>query len=301
MDGTPHVNEETEEANSSAPAITANTIQRGAQTLPSPASVIRLLDAFFVHFHPFCPILEEAQVRSSLHDGSLSVVLLRCILFVASIHCEMKLLQALGYSSRIEAEDSLFRKAKTSFDSDEERDNLTLLFCSYLLHYWSGRPASFKDSMWWLAGAIRCAQALGMHRSMERSKAPDDLRRSWRRIWWLLYIRDRQISISLGKPTLINDRDCDVESLEEDDFPDVHQEIKAYVIEQARLSVAASRIFALFSPGPGSRPTEAVDAKHILATIEDHFNEWYAHLEPSFVMESSKRCRLGLILHMTVK
>ncbi len=53
-----------------------------------------------------------------------------------------------------------------------------------------------------------------------------------------LQIRDRQISISLGKPTLINDDDCDVEVLQEEDIPDERPEIKWYIIEQGRISVA---------------------------------------------------------------
>lgn len=164
-----------------------STIKHHVQSLPSSALTRSLVDGFFAHFHLFCPILEEDKIRSSLYHGSLSVVLLRCILFVASIHCEMKLLHDLGYSNRIEAEDDLFRKAKSAFNSDIERDNLTLLYCSYLLHYWSGRPTSFQDSMWWLAGTIRCAQSLGMHRSMGRTKVTEQCR-LWRRIWWLLYV-----------------------------------------------------------------------------------------------------------------
>lgn len=166
-----------------------STIKHHVQSLPPSALTTSLVDGFFAHFHSFCPILEEMKVRSLLYSGSLSVVLLRCIFFVASIHCEMKLLHDLGYTSRIEAEDDLFRKARLAFNSDLERDNLILLYCSYLLHYWSGRPTSFQDSLWWLAGTIRCAQSFGMHRSMGMIKVTEQRRRLWRKIWWLLYVR----------------------------------------------------------------------------------------------------------------
>ena len=53
----------------------------------------------------------------------------------------------------------------------------------------------------------------------------------------MFQIRDRQISISLGKPALINDTDCDVEILEEHDLSTESQLVKSYVLEQARLSV----------------------------------------------------------------
>lgn len=39
-----------------------------------------------------------------------------------------------------------------------------------------------------------------------------------KRIWWSLYIRDRQCSAALGLPTRIRDEDCDLEMLEPSDF-----------------------------------------------------------------------------------
>lgn len=51
-------------------------------------------------------------------------------------------------------------------------------------------------------------------------------------------IRDRQISISLGKPMIIHDSDCDVEALGEVDLKGESPETIAYVLAQARLSIA---------------------------------------------------------------
>lgn len=39
-----------------------------------------------------------------------------------------------------------------------------------------------------------------------------------KRIWWLLYIRDRQCAVALGLPTRIRDEDCDLEMLELSDL-----------------------------------------------------------------------------------
>jgi hypothetical protein len=46
-----------------------------------------------------------------------------------------------------------------------------------------------------------------------------------------------QIASALGKPTMINAADCDVEQLDVDDFePRDSMETRLFVIEQARLS-----------------------------------------------------------------
>ena len=156
--------------------------------LPPREAIDELLSQYFTCFHPFCPIIEKTNFLESVNNNSVSPVLLRCVLFVASIHCELRILLRLGYNSRIEAEDDLFNKAQTLFNMDTESDRLTMLLCSYLLHYWSGSPNKAKDPLWWLAGAIRFAQAMGMHRKIQQNTACSSMDRLWRRIWWLLYV-----------------------------------------------------------------------------------------------------------------
>ncbi|OAP60418.1 hypothetical protein AYL99_05420 [Fonsecaea erecta] len=279
----------------------AATLLGSTQSLPAPQLVDAMIKEFFTNFQVFCPLLEEEQIRSDLRKGSLSTTLLRCILFVASIHCEMTLLRDLGYNDRIEAEGSLFENAKAAFDSDVESDSLTLLYCSYLLHYWSGRPRTFKDSLWWLAGAIRCAQSLGMHRTLERAKVSPLQRRLWRKIWWLLYIRDRQISISLGKPFLINDNDCDVEPLQGDELPDRLSESRAYIQEQMKLSIAASSVFTLFSPLPLCRVSRDIYSVHDIArSVCANFRNFDDQINVLMAEQSARKKSLGILLHMTV-
>ncbi|KAJ5418111.1 uncharacterized protein N7487_001661 [Penicillium crustosum] len=210
-----------------------------SQHLLPPAQLVNdLLRGYFVIFHPFCPILDRETFLGSVSDGSVSKVLLRCVLFISSIHCDLKTIHLLGYSGRIEAEDDLFSSAKAAFDCEPEGDRLVMLLCSYLLHYWSGSASQSRDSLWWLAGTIRSAQCMQMHRKAQQRNFQPEQERMWRRIWWLLYIRDRQISISLGKPMIIHDCDCDVELISEGDLVDESPETIAYVLAQARLSIA---------------------------------------------------------------
>lgn len=58
-----------------------------------------------------------------------------------------------------------------------------------------------------------------------------------------LQIRDRQISISLGKPMIINDDDCDVNFPTGDDLPGESQDTISYILAQASLSIAGTCLF----------------------------------------------------------
>lgn len=51
-------------------------------------------------------------------------------------------------------------------------------------------------------------------------------------------IRDRQVSLCLGMPMIINDDDCTLEALTVEDFPSEPRETAQYIIGQASLSRA---------------------------------------------------------------
>ena len=154
--------------------------------LPPSHLIERLLEDYFARFHVFCPILDRRDFLESVRDGTVSQTLLRCVLFVASIHCESETLHRLEFSTRVDAGDDLFGKACAAFDSDQSSDRLTLLLSSYLLHYWFGKPTTYRDALWWLATAIRSAQCMGYHRSTRTGSLAD--KRRWKRIWWCLYV-----------------------------------------------------------------------------------------------------------------
>ncbi|KAG5775603.1 hypothetical protein H9Q73_010731 [Fusarium xylarioides] len=210
---------------------------------PSPDLVERLIKVYFDKFHAFCPILGRKYFGASLEDGTMSGTLLRSVLFVASLHCDPEVLHLMGYSTRWDANNTLYNKASAAFDADRESSRTHMILSSYLLHYWFGSPTAYRDCHWWLAAAIRSAQCTGYHRSTRNSKMAPEERSRWKRIWWCLYVRDRQIAISTGTPMVINDEDHDVEELVEEDFPEEAPETVQYIISQVKLSKAMARLY----------------------------------------------------------
>jgi hypothetical protein len=167
---------------------TRPTINNWASDLPSTTLLNKLVDAYFDRFHVLCPILDKDNFLASLHDRSVSQTLLRSVMFVASIHCNAEICHLMGYSTRLDAGDSLFSKARAAFDSDSTSNRMVMLLSSFFLHYWFGQPTTFRDFLWWLATAIRSAQCMGMHRTTLKSALQQKERKMWRRIWWCLYV-----------------------------------------------------------------------------------------------------------------
>ncbi|KAF5671935.1 cutinase transcription factor 1 beta [Fusarium denticulatum] len=244
--------------------------------LPSPDLVDRLIKAYFDRFHAFCPILGKKYFLASLEDGSMSGTLLRSVLFVASLHCDPEVLHLTGYSTRWDANNALYNKASAAFDADRESSRAHMILSSYLLHYWFGSPTAYRDCHWWLAAAIRSAQCTGYHRSTKNSKMQPEERSRWKRIWWCLYVRDRQIAISTGTPMVINDEDHDVEELTEQDFTEEGPETVQYIVSQVKLSKAMARLY--FSHCSPSRLSLCKDS-HVLheamRDIQLTLQAWY--------------------------
>ncbi|RBR20346.1 uncharacterized protein FIESC28_05310 [Fusarium coffeatum] len=210
----------------------------GMSDPPRPELVDALMKAYFDRFHTFCPILDRKAFFTSLHDGTVSVTLLRSVLFVASLHCDLEVLHHMGHSTRLDANHKLFTDASASFDMDRDSSRVDMILSSYLLHYWFGNPTAYRDCHWWIAAAIRSAQCTGYHRSTANSQMPSERRSRWKRIWWCLYVRDRQIAISTGTPMVINDMDYDVEELVVEDLADEPIETAQYIVAQVKLNKA---------------------------------------------------------------
>ena len=178
------------------PEVELGSSRQFPADLPPREATERLIKSYFSRFHVQFPILERPLFLESVRTGSISITLLRCVLFVASIHCDTELIYLMGYKTRVAAGDDLFNKAKLSFDTEDEANRVIMLQCSFLLHYWWGQPTSFSDSLWWLSTAIRAAECMQMHRSMRNSSMSSRSKAHWKRIWWCLYVRNKNIRIS---------------------------------------------------------------------------------------------------------
>ncbi|KAH8816985.1 fungal-specific transcription factor domain-containing protein [Xylogone sp. PMI_703] len=266
----------------------------------SPSLQSLLVNAYFDRFQSFCPIIDRASFLDQLRQGTVSRLLLRCVLFIGSVHCHMKTIYRMGFDTRREALKEMFRQAQLDFDSGYEKDVLTLLQCSFLLHYWWGQTLTFKDPTWWLAGAINAAKAMRLNRKSENGSSDESSRYLRRRIWWLLYVRDVQVSVSLGRPMSINDHDCDVEELTEDDFPHEPNDTALYVISQARLSLAASQILsAYFSPSSQHLISDPVGRQAAFGVIQSVISRWSSDVPQGMKYEDRRKSSLVLSLHMT--
>lgn len=215
-----------------------------------PASVrLELLKAYFTWFHSHFAVVDEADFWQSHTDGTVSPLLLQAMLFIGVIHCEEPTLITLGWGNRHRAKWLFYIRAKDIYDATYERNKIIVIQSLFLMSFWRAGALLEKDARHWLGTAISLAQTKAFHRANE--DADDALAKLKRRLWWAIYVRERQCGAALGLPNRIRDEDCDISPLSHSDFTSAfspstpssesHRSI-AYTIGMTRLAIFLGEI-----------------------------------------------------------
>jgi hypothetical protein len=80
--------------------------------------------------------------------------------------------------------------------------------------FWYSDTEDRTGAYHWIGIAISLCQTLGLHRNLELNipehRLPTSQLSVLRRIWWSCVLRDRWLSLGMGRPMRINHADCDV-------------------------------------------------------------------------------------------
>ncbi|KIV95672.1 hypothetical protein PV10_03296 [Exophiala mesophila] len=190
---------------------------KGVFDLPNTSLCETLVAKYFTHVHSLLPIIDASHFLSQFTLGgapSTNLLLLWSVLLAAANFASPETLQAAGYSSRKAMKRAMYARVKALYDSDYEDDKICIVQSVILLGFWYA-DAEDRNGPWhWLGIAIGLCQVMGLHRRPRVSLSNPSAKsrqRLYRRIWWSCFIRDRWLSLGLGRPIRINLDDCDVE------------------------------------------------------------------------------------------
>lgn len=252
----------------------------GAFSFPPHAIRVELLQAYFQWFHPHFAIIDESDFWESHQSGTVSPLLLQAMLFIGVIHCQESTLKDLGWGNRHRAKWLVYIRAKDIYDATYETNKVIVIQALFLMSFWRAGALLEKDARHWLGTAISLSQSRALHRSGAVG-CEEKAARVKRRLWWALYVRERQCSSALGLPNRIRDEDCDIEPLTASDFisafaisapPSDTNRYTSHIIGMAQLSIFLGRVVdAGYLP---NRTLKAEDA----AKIRDELYEWKQNL-----------------------
>ncbi|KAK9234578.1 fungal-specific transcription factor domain-containing protein [Lipomyces kononenkoae] len=243
--------------------------REGCFTKPDRVVLDRLIAAYFDRVDPVLPIIQRTEFMFLYDADKLSWLLFQSVCFAASTHCSLNIICGGCCPDRHEWRMRFYRRAKSLFDFGYEKDRLTLLQSAILLSYWGGSPLDYWNTFSWLNVAVNIAESLGMHRHRLSPVSADSGRQLWKRIWWVLVVRDSFCASLLGKSLRINTSQCAVDPLQLEDF-ELDNDQGIYMIETAKLSMIHRDIVL-------ARSASSVAESFIAVTLE-RLENWRASL-----------------------
>lgn len=194
---------------------------RGAFLLPSNELALDLIDSYFDHVHPLMPVIDRTQFMHKFNDpnDNPSLMLLQAVLLCGCrVSLNPLLLDAKGSNGL--AALTFFRRAKALYEASYESDPVSIIQTVILIgSYWDGPEDVTKNSFYWTRVGVGLAQGFGFQRDINPSQnMTQSEKKVWRRIWWCLFEKDRNVAIAFGRPSVIDLNDCDVPMLSIDDF-----------------------------------------------------------------------------------
>ncbi|KOC16391.1 Zn(II)2Cys6 transcription factor [Aspergillus flavus AF70] len=232
--------------------------------LPSPDLQQSFIETYLEYCSPWCPVLDRDQLE--IDELSQSPLLVNALAIVGS-HIQPPVLPHDGPAA-------YYERARNLFYNDAEPDVVRSLQAVSLFYWWSPRPPTIlhrHSSWWWTSCVVRHCQQLGVHHQPSLGPGPASSQHNQpanhrshlirRRIWWTAFARERLTSICQGRPSIIDEADCDIMEPTLDDFPDALIDHRARVraeifIHWVRLCAVIGRIAKYLT-----RPASAINTR----------------------------------------
>ncbi|KAF5564880.1 cutinase transcription factor 1 beta [Fusarium napiforme] len=228
---------------------------QGCLHVPNPLIMDAFMKAYFTYAHVFIPLIDEREfwemfspAASSLPTPTMSLLVLRAMLFATSAYVPLPVLRQLGFHMMAEEKAN---SVKLLFDMEAETAHLPLAQAALMLMNWvpesptTTSPVPYRT---WLSLAIHHAKLINAHRHAGicdvGTTANEPRSKTLRRLWWCCIICDRLSSLACRFRLQITPDMLDMENCVPLGFADLQSEIhRSSVFSPA----TKRRLIALFS------------------------------------------------------
>ncbi|KAH8425138.1 fungal specific transcription factor domain-containing protein [Aspergillus melleus] len=212
---------------------------KGCLSVPDKTLIDDFLRGYFLHIHPYVPVLDEAEVWDlyGLLDEdddsrTISLFVFQAILFASCPYVSRDTIQKCGFEDKRSARNEFYKRAKIFFDLKADDRPLIQAQGATLLSLHTSADEPQAGSLW-LTRAIQAAMIVrckpGPSEDVEASVK--------KRLWWSIILRDRSLCLGLRRRPQITSVDCGmgVEPLEEEDFAEEIRKSQVYSPSTKRL------------------------------------------------------------------
>ncbi|CAO3628393.1 unnamed protein product [Mucor hiemalis] len=142
-------------------------------------------------------------------------------------------------------------------------------------------PSCDKSSYrnWIRAGmAVRMAQELGLHRTLEKLPLTEEMFEARKRLWFSVYVTDRWSSAVMGRPLGIADTDCDIELPHVNGGTNGTKDYSLFINFVKLSGILGEVLRRIYSPKAKAQGYKNISAYHTVQSLYRMLNEWFNQL-----------------------
>ncbi|KAL7755008.1 hypothetical protein ACKLNR_014765 [Fusarium oxysporum f. sp. zingiberi] len=214
---------------------------RSCLSVPTPDALDDFIREYFLHVHPGLPLLDEAQFwavysgdKEPCGEPTISLFLFQAMLFASCSFVPFSTLKGLGFTSRRNAREKYYRRAKLLLDICSGRYLVSNAQGALLLTYYATTRDRARTNSILLATAIQLAQGAGADQYHKRPDQDSAETIRLKRLWWCCIVRDRILPLGVRRQLHITSINPALDHLTEQDFAKEIQESQVYSAQTKR-------------------------------------------------------------------
>ncbi|EXL41975.1 hypothetical protein FOCG_15333 [Fusarium oxysporum f. sp. radicis-lycopersici 26381] len=208
---------------------------RNCLSVPTPDALDDFIREYFLHVHPGLPLLDEAQFwavysgdKEPCGEPTISLFLFQAMLFASCSFVPFSTLKGLGFTSRRNAREKYYLRAKLLLDICSGRDLVSNAQGALLLTYYATTRDRARTNSILLATAIQLAQGAGADQYHKRPDQDSADTSRLKRLWWCCIVRDRILPLGVRRQLHIASINPALDHLTEQDFAKEIEESQVY-------------------------------------------------------------------------
>ncbi|KAI7903392.1 fungal-specific transcription factor domain-containing protein [Cokeromyces recurvatus] len=136
--------------------------------------------------------------------------------------------------------------------------------------------------------AVRMAQGLGFHRTVEKLPFTEDMLEARKRLWYCVYVTDRWTCAVLGRPLAIADADCDIELPHIKGGSHGNKDYSIFIHFIKLSSILGEILRRIYSPKAKSQGYKSTSFYYTVQNIQSMLNNWLQQEIPDHHRFTSK-------------
>lgn len=187
----------------------------GCFSIPDEETCWKFIHNYFEYINPQLPLIDKTNFYETYADlrNPPSLLLLNSVLFVGAWHTNSESESSEEQFESVKIAQVFLKRARYLYEYSIECEPIALIQSLLCFCFDNENMSNIaKNDYYWVHTAVGVAYAYGFHQK-PASNLPSYKKRMQKRLFWILFFKDRITAFGYSRPSAINLNDCDQDML----------------------------------------------------------------------------------------